>query len=112
MVHPDDLAELGLSDGDHVDVVAPWSDGTQRVVRDFRIVSYPTVRGCVAAYYPEANPLVALESTAVGSNCPVSKAVVVRLVPAGTADAHSASDDLGAGEDEDKRSEVTPHHLS
>jgi anaerobic selenocysteine-containing dehydrogenase len=112
MVHPDDLATLGFSDGDHVDVIAPWPDGTQRVVRDFRVVSYPTVRGCVAAYYPEVNPLVALESTAVGSNCPVSKAVIVRLVPAGQAPPHSASDDLQAGEDSEKRSEVKPHHLS
>ena len=112
MVHPDDLATLGFSDGDRVDVVAPWPDGTQRVVRNFRIVAYPTVRGCVAAYYPEVNPLVALESTAIGSNCPVSKAVVVRLVPAGSADEHSASDDLDAGDDDQKRSEVTPHHLS
>ncbi|CAN7276177.1 FdhF/YdeP family oxidoreductase [Terrabacter sp. LjRoot27] len=112
MVHPDDLATLGFSDGDHVDVIAPWPDGTQRVVRDFRVVSYPTVRGCVAAYYPEVNPLVALESTAVGSNCPVSKAVIVRLVPAGQAPPHSASDDLEAGDDSEKRSEVKPHHLS
>jgi hypothetical protein len=42
----------------------------------------------------------------------VSKAVIVRLVPAGTADEHSASDDLDAGDDSEKRSDVTPHHLS
>ncbi|HET8988424.1 MAG TPA: FdhF/YdeP family oxidoreductase [Humibacillus sp.] len=112
MVHPDDLAAQGFSDGDLVDVVAPWPDGSVRVVRGFRIVSYPTVRGCVAAYYPEVNPLVALESTAVGSNCPVSKAVIVRLVPAGTAPTHSATDALVAGQDDAKRSEVIPHHLS
>jgi len=112
MVHPDDLATLGFSDGDRVDVIAPWEDGTQRVVRGFRVVAYPTVRGCLAAYYPEVNPLVALESTAIGSNCPVSKAVVVRLVAAGTAPGHSASDDLEVGADDEKRSDVTPHHLS
>ena len=64
------------------------------------------------AYYPEVNPLVALESTAVGSNCPVSKAVIVRLVPAGTAPTHSATDGLETGQDDAKRSDVTPHHLS
>ena len=112
MVHPDDLAAQGFSDGALVDIVAPWPDGTERVVRGFRVVSYPTVRGCVAAYYPEVNPLVALESTAVGSNCPVSKAVIVRLVPAGTAPSHSATDTLESGEDDAKRSEVAPHHLS
>jgi formate dehydrogenase major subunit len=46
-----------------------------------RIVSYPSARGCAAAYYPEANVLVPLASTAEGSNTPVSKAVIVRLVP-------------------------------
>ena len=112
MVHPDDLTALGFADGDLVDIVAPWPDGSQRVVEGFRIVSYPTVRGCVAAYYPEVNPLVALESTAVGSNCPVSKAVIVRLVPAGTAPTHSATDGLETGQDDAKRSDVTPHHLS
>ena len=112
MVHPDDLTALGFADGDLVDIVAPWPDGSQRVVEGFRIVSYPTVRGCVAAYYPEVNPLVALESTAVGSNCPVSKAVIVRLVPAGTAPTHSATDGLESGQDDAKRSDVTPHHLS
>ncbi len=46
-----------------------------------RIVSYPSARGCAAAYYPEANVLVPLASVAVGSNTPVSKAVIVRLDP-------------------------------
>ncbi|MCU1535814.1 MAG: oxidoreductase alpha (molybdopterin) subunit [Humibacillus sp.] len=112
MVHGDDLTRLGFVDGDRVDVIAPWPDGTQRVVRDFRVVAYPTVRGCVAAYYPEVNPLVALESTAIDSNCPVSKAVIVRLVPAGTAPPHCSEDGLEAGDDAHNRSEVAPHHLS
>ncbi|RKT78618.1 molybdopterin-dependent oxidoreductase alpha subunit [Terracoccus luteus] len=112
MVHPDDLAAQGFADGDLVDVVAPWSDGSVRVVHGFRAVSYPTTRGCVAAYYPETNPLVALDSTAEGSNCPVSKAVVVKLVPAGQGPRHSAIEGLDAGEDDWKRSEVKPHHLS
>ncbi|MCY1376401.1 putative oxidoreductase [compost metagenome] len=53
----------------------------KRVLRKFRVVSYPTARGCAAAYYPEANVLVPLESVAEGSNTPVSKAVIVRLEP-------------------------------
>ena len=51
------------------------------MVRNFRVVSYPTARGCAAAYYPEANVLVPLNHTAEGSNTPVSKAVIVRLEP-------------------------------
>ncbi|WP_394551590.1 FdhF/YdeP family oxidoreductase [Agromyces sp. MMS24-JH15] len=82
-VNPDDLADLGLAHGDRVDVVSEWPGEPDRVLRDQRIVEYPTSRGCAAAYYPEANVLVPLGSTAIGSNTPVSKAVVVRLEPVG-----------------------------
>jgi len=80
-VNPDDIAELGLLDGQYVDVRGVYDDGEERVVRKFRVVSYPTARGCAAAYYPEANVLVPLNHTAEGSNTPVSKAVIVRLEP-------------------------------
>jgi formate dehydrogenase major subunit len=81
-VNPDDLAELGIDDGQHVDVFSEWPGQPDRVLRGFRVVSYPTARGCAAAYFPEANVLVPLDSTAEGSNTPVSKAIVVRLEPA------------------------------
>jgi anaerobic selenocysteine-containing dehydrogenase len=81
-VSPEDLAELGLGDGQHVDVHGVYADKVDRVLRNFRLVSYPTARGCAAAYYPEANVLVPLESVAEGSQTPVSKAVIVRLEPA------------------------------
>ena len=84
MVNPDDLVDLGLHDGDRVDVVSEWPGDPDRVLPDQRIVAYPTSRGCAAAYFPEANVLVPLASTALGSNTPVSKAVVVRLVPRST----------------------------
>jgi len=80
-VHPDDLAERGIADGDLVDVVSEWPGQPDRVLRGLRAVAYPTARGCAAAYYPEANVLVPLDSTAKRSNTPVSKAVVVRIEP-------------------------------
>lgn len=80
-VNPDDLAELGLADGQRVDVHSEWRGHADRVLHNQRIVAYPTARGCAAAYYPEANVLVPLESAAEESNTPVSKAVIVRLVP-------------------------------
>ncbi|MBG6215549.1 molybdopterin-dependent oxidoreductase alpha subunit, partial [Cryobacterium sp. CAN_C3] len=67
-VNPDDLAELGLVDGQFVDVHGVFSDRIPRVLRKFRLVSYPTARGCAAAYYPEANVLVPLTHLAEGSN--------------------------------------------
>jgi molybdopterin-dependent oxidoreductase alpha subunit len=81
-VNPDDIAELGLEDGQRVDIFSEWRDEPDRVLRDYRVVSYPTARGCAAAYYPEANVLVPLLSASLKSNTPVSKAVIVRLEPA------------------------------
>jgi molybdopterin-dependent oxidoreductase alpha subunit len=80
-VHPRDAADLGLRDGAMVDLVSEH-DGTERMAAGFRVVVYPTSRGCCAAYFPEANALVPLDSTADISGTPTSKSVVVRLVPA------------------------------
>ncbi|WP_326550768.1 FdhF/YdeP family oxidoreductase [Micromonospora sp. NBC_01813] len=81
-VHPDDLAALGFADGDLVDLVSEWSDQVERRATAFRAVSYPTAKGCAAAYFPEANVLVPLGSTAAGSNTPTSKQIIIRLEPA------------------------------
>lgn len=81
LVHPDDIAEFGVADGDLVDLISEFSDGVERRVTGFRIVGYATPRGNAAAYYPETNPLVPLDHVAERSNTPVSKAVVIRLEP-------------------------------
>jgi molybdopterin-dependent oxidoreductase alpha subunit len=83
LVHPDDARELGLADGSYTDLVSEWRDGVERRAPGFRVVHYPTARGCAAAYYPETNVLVPLDSTADTSNTPASKSVVVRFEPAG-----------------------------
>ncbi|HEY5267102.1 MAG TPA: FdhF/YdeP family oxidoreductase [Acidimicrobiales bacterium] len=80
-INAEDLAARGLCDGDMVDLVSVWSDG-ERYAKSFRAVAYDTPRGCVAAYFPEANVLVPLDSTAIGSNTPTSKSVIVRIEPA------------------------------
>ncbi|NUS87295.1 MAG: FdhF/YdeP family oxidoreductase [Streptomyces sp.] len=79
LVHPDDARELGLADGSYTDLVSEWTDGSERRAPGFRVVHYPTARGCAASYYPETNVLVPLDSTADTSNTPASKSVVVRL---------------------------------
>lgn len=108
-VNPDDIRALGFVDGDVIDLVSEWRDGTERVARSFRIVSYDQPKGCAAAYYPETNPLVPLDSTADKSNTPVSKSVVVRLDRPGTdgGDGHG-SPDQGTGS---QRTDE-PHHLA
>ncbi|NGO68431.1 FdhF/YdeP family oxidoreductase [Streptomyces boncukensis] len=83
LVRPEDAQALGgFADGAYVDLVSEWEDGVERVARGFRVVHYPTARGCAAAYYPETNVLVPLDATADTSNTPTSKSLVVRLVPA------------------------------
>ncbi|NUK01122.1 FdhF/YdeP family oxidoreductase [Streptomyces lunaelactis] len=79
LVNPEDAGELGLADGSYTDLVSEWKDGVERRAPGFRVVHYPTARGCAAAYYPETNVLVPLDSTADTSNTPASKSVIVRL---------------------------------
>ncbi|MDK1360246.1 FdhF/YdeP family oxidoreductase [Arthrobacter sp. zg-Y1219] len=80
-MNAEDITELGLKDGQYVDIHGVHHDNAERILRKFRVVSYPTPRGCVAAYYPEANVLVPMDHTAEGSNTPVSKTVLVRVEP-------------------------------
>ncbi|MDX6251678.1 MAG: hypothetical protein QOF10_5038 [Kribbellaceae bacterium] len=80
-VNPDDLAELGLKDGQRVDIVSEFA-GVERRAAGYRLVSFPTARGCVAAYYPETNVLMSADDVAKGSNTPVAKGLTVRLEPA------------------------------
>ncbi len=81
LVNPEDLADLGIDDDTLVDVVSVWEDGSERRAEQFRIVAYPAARGSAAAYYPETNVLVPLDSVAETSNTPTSKGVIVRLEP-------------------------------
>ena len=83
-VNPADLERLGLADGQTVDLVSEWADGVERRAPAFRIIAYSTAAGCVAAYFPETNVLVPLDSTAETSNTPTSKSIVVRLTPTRT----------------------------
>ncbi|HET7522582.1 MAG TPA: FdhF/YdeP family oxidoreductase, partial [Acidimicrobiales bacterium] len=77
-VNESDLRRSGLRDGDTVDLVSVWEDGERRA-ESFRAVEYPTPPGCAAAYFPEANVLVPLDSTADTSGTPTSKSIIVRL---------------------------------
>lgn len=84
-VNPADIKAHGLRAGARVDLVSEFTgpDGQlqERRVNDFLVVPYSTPIGNAAAYYPETNPLVALDHVAEQSNTPVSKAIVIRLEP-------------------------------
>jgi molybdopterin-dependent oxidoreductase alpha subunit len=78
LVNPDDLHGLGFHAGDVVDLVSEWDDGERRA-EQFTLMSYPSARGCAAAYFPETNVLVPADHMAAESFTPVSKSIVVRF---------------------------------
>lgn len=71
----DDLVAMGLAHGDVVDVVA----GPGRVLAAQTILAHEISRGSIAAYYPEANGLIALDDYDRKSGTPSYKSVPVTL---------------------------------
>jgi len=117
LLHRDDIAALGFVEGDHVDIVSEWKDGSERQVPTFRIVAYDQPRGCAAAYYPETNPLIPLDHTAEGSNQPAYKSVIVRLERStggrtGVTQSSDANTVTPAGRGDETKRAVQPEHLS
>ncbi len=74
-----DIDALGLVEGDAIEFSGVFGDGIARSVSGFKVVSYDIPAGCVAAYYPETNPLIALAHRDVRSNTPAAKSVPVRI---------------------------------
>ncbi|HMF67424.1 MAG TPA: molybdopterin dinucleotide binding domain-containing protein, partial [Phyllobacterium sp.] len=81
-VNERDLAGRGLKHGDLVDVsVVPDAGSKQgkRVMRNLTAIAYNIAQGSIAAYYPEANVLVALDHYDAKSGTPSYKSTPVRL---------------------------------
>ncbi|MBC7750473.1 MAG: CbbBc protein, partial [Candidatus Saccharibacteria bacterium] len=78
-IHEKDLAELGFTDGQWVDIESLAADQKRRVASRFKLVKYDIPRSCLAAYYPETNVLVALDNHAEKANTPASKSIPVIL---------------------------------
>jgi len=76
----DDMIKHGVSAGQVVDLTSHFEDG-ERYAERFIVVPYPIPHDCVAAYFPEANPLVPLGSKADRSATPTSKSVVISIRP-------------------------------
>jgi len=73
-----DLAARGLDHGDVVDVETVEHDAAPaRVLRGLTVVSYDIAAGSCAAYYPEANGLVALEHYDRRSGTPSYKSIPI-----------------------------------
>jgi anaerobic selenocysteine-containing dehydrogenase len=79
-MNEDDVKEAGLMQGQLVDITSHHK-GQQRHAKTFMVAPYPIPRGNAAAYYPETNVLVPLESTADESNTPTSKSIPITVSP-------------------------------
>ena len=73
-----DMSERGYKTKDVVHITSHY-DGVSRESRNWFVVPYDIPQGNLAAYFPEANELVPLESTAHLSNTPTSKWIEVTL---------------------------------
>ncbi|NQZ82753.1 MAG: hypothetical protein HRT52_17225 [Colwellia sp.] len=78
-MNPLDAKKQGLNDGDLVEITSIWHNNQTRSISDFKIFFYQIPQGNLAAYYPETNPLVPLDSYGDRSFTPTSKAIAVFL---------------------------------
>ncbi|BAK65099.1 putative oxidoreductase [Sphingobium sp. SYK-6] len=79
LMNPDEIARAGLESGQLVALVSDAGDGEHREVGGLVVTPFSLPDGCVAAYYPEMNPLIALSHHDQLSKTPASKSVPVRI---------------------------------
>jgi len=77
-LNKDDVEQLGLQAGQHVDLVSHF-ENEERTAKRFSVVPYDIPRGCAATYFPEGNVLVPVRQVAQKSNTPASKSVVISI---------------------------------
>ncbi|RZM34543.1 MAG: FdhF/YdeP family oxidoreductase, partial [Sphingomonas sp.] len=78
-----DMARLGHKEGDVVDIATALQFARpDRVVQKLMLVRYALPDGCVASYYPETQPLIALEDHDPQSFTPSYKSIPVTVRPA------------------------------
>jgi anaerobic selenocysteine-containing dehydrogenase len=74
-----DINNQALKNGDYVKISTISNDGIERSLSNFKIVEYIIPQGCAAAYYPETNPLVPLESVADDCGTPTYKSIPIAI---------------------------------
>jgi molybdopterin-dependent oxidoreductase alpha subunit len=79
LMNAEDIAELGIAQGDLVTLSTEANDGVARRLGGLQVVAYDVPRKGVVGYYPECNVLVPLWHHAEGSKVPAAKSVPVRI---------------------------------
>ncbi len=77
-MNADDMKNIGLEKLDLVDLTSHFND-EKREARGFLAIPYNIPKQCTATYFPEANVLVPIKSTANISNTPASKTVIITI---------------------------------
>lgn len=75
-----DMKFMGLKSKDLVNVHSVFN-GEKRSIYDFQIVPYDIPARNLMAYFPEANPLVAIDHVHAITHTPVSKNIIVTIEP-------------------------------
>lgn len=79
LMSPGEIERAGLADGQQVALMSDAEDGVHREVGGLVVTPYDLPAGCVAAYYPEMNPLIPLSHHEKLSKTPAAKSVPVRI---------------------------------
>jgi molybdopterin-dependent oxidoreductase alpha subunit len=82
LLNPKEIERRGLKPDQRVDLVSISPDGVERAVRNLKLVSYNLPDRCCGAYYPETNPLLALQGYDPQSFTPAFKAIPVLITAA------------------------------
>ena len=80
LIHPDEMARLGLTEGQMVSVSCAVDDGISRRLKGLKVTPYDLPMRCVAGYYPELNPLVPLGYHEKNSRTPAYKGTPVEIL--------------------------------
>ena len=78
LLNQKDMDQRGLVKGALVNLSGTYNN-VQRSVSKFMVVPYDIPSGCCATYFPEANPLVPIDSFAKESKTPASKFVRIKV---------------------------------
>jgi len=79
-LNPEDMKARDIAPVSLVDITSHWQDG-ERNIENFYAIPYDIPKGTAAAYFPEVNPLIPLQSTALESNTPTSKSIEISIIP-------------------------------
>lgn len=78
-MNEEDMKKAGLKKLDLVNITSHFKDEV-RMIEGFLVIPYNIPKQCTATYFPEANALVPLKSTADVSNTPTSKTIIITLI--------------------------------